>query len=156
MLVYRIVHKRYAESLFASGLEGRWNSEGKKVIYTAENVSLAYLKTFAHRKGLGYNKDFKIMIIEIPSDADIQEVESSQLPKNWRDFRNYEICQKLGNSWFDACEQLCLKVPSAVVPENKNLVINTFHRDFKKVKLIEVLNFEPDNRLEEIIKQYQS
>lgn len=155
MLVYRIVHKRYADSLFASGLEGRWNSEGKKVLYTAESISLAYLETLAHRKGLGFNKDFKIMVIKIPSNAEIQTVESSDLSKSWRDFRNYSDCQKIGNAWFDAYEKLCLKVPSAVVPENWNVVINTFHKDFKKVKLIDVLDFEPDDRLEQIIKQYK-
>ena len=155
MLVYRIVHKRYADSLFASCLEGRWNSEGKKVLYTAESISLAYLETLAHRKGLGFNKDFKIMVIRIPSNAEIQTVESSELSKSWRDFRNYSDCQKIGNAWFDADEKLCLKVPSAVVPENWNVVINTFHQDFKKVKLIDVLDFEPDDRLEQIIKQYK-
>jgi len=155
MLVYRIVHKRYADSLFASGLEGRWNSDGKKVLYTAESISLAYLETLAHRKGLGFNKDFKIMVIKIPSNAEIQTVESSDLSKSWRDFRNYYDCQKIGNAWFDADEKLCLKVPSAVVPENWNVVINTFHKDFKKVKLIDVLDFEPDDRLEQIIKQYK-
>lgn len=155
MLVYRIVHKRYSDSLFASGLEGRWNSEGKKVLYTAESISLAYLETLAHRKGLGFNKDFKIMVIKIPNNAEVQTVESSHLPKAWRDFRNYSDCQKIGNTWFDADEKLCLKVPSAVVPENWNVVINTFHRDFKKVKLIDVLDFEPDDRLEQIIKQYK-
>ena len=155
MLVYRIVHKRYADSLFASGLEGRWNSEGKKVLYTAESISLAYLETLAHRKGLGFNKDFKIMVIKIPSNAEIQTVESSELSKSWRDFRNYSDCQKIVNAWFDADEKLCLKVPSAVVPENWNVVINTFHQDFKKVKLIDVLDFEPDDRLEQIIKQYK-
>ena len=155
MLVYRIVHKRYADSLFASGLEGRWNSEGKKVLYTAESISLAYLETLAHRKGLGFNKDFKIMVIRIPSNAEIQTVESSELSKSWRDFRNYSDCQKIVNAWFDADEKLCLKVPSAVVPENWNVVINTFHQDFKKVKLIDVLDFEPDDRLEQIIKQYK-
>jgi len=155
MLVYRIVHKRYADSLFASGLEGRWNSDGKKVLYTAESISLAYLETLAHRKGLGFNKDFKIMVIKIPSNAEIQTVESAELSKSWRDFRNYSDCQKIGNAWFDDDENLCLKVPSAVVPENWNVVINTFHKDFKKVKLIDVLDFEPDDRLEQIIKQYK-
>ena len=155
MLVYRIVHKRYADSLFASGLEGRWNNKKKKVLYTAESISLAYLETLAHRKGLGFNKDFKIMVIRIPSNAEIQTVESSELSKSWRDFRNYSDCQKIGNAWFDADEKLCLKVPSAVVPENWNVVINTFHQDFKKVKLIDVLDFEPDDRLEQIIKQYK-
>lgn len=153
MLVYRIVHKKYANTLFASGLEGRWNSEGKKVLYTAESVSLAYLETLAHRKGLGFNKDFRIMVIEIPNQIEFQTVETSELSKNWRNFRNYSDCQKIGNDWFDADEKLCLKVPSAVVPENWNLVINTFHKDFKKVKLIDVLDFESDDRLEQIIKQ---
>ncbi|WP_028122680.1 RES family NAD+ phosphorylase [Epilithonimonas tenax] len=153
MLVYRIVHQRYAESLFASGLEGRWNSEGKKVLYTAESISLAYLETLAHRKGLGFNKDFKIMVIKIPDHTEFQAVESRDLSKNWRDFRNYSDCQKMGDAWFDADEKLCLKVPSAVVPENCNVVINTFHKDFKKVKLIDVFDFEPDDRLEQIIKQ---
>ena len=155
MLVYRIVHKRYSDSLFASGLEGRWNAEGKKVLYTAESISLAYLETLAHRKGLGFNKDFKIMVIKIPNNAEVQTVESSHLSKTWRDFRNYSDCQKIGNTWFDADEKLCLKVPSAVVPENWNVVINTFHSDFKKVKLIDVLDFQPDDRLEQIIKQYK-
>lgn len=155
MLVYRIVHKKYADTLFASGLEGRWNSEGKKVLYTSESVSLAYLETLAHRKGLGFNKDFRIMVIEIPNQLAFQTVETSKLSKNWRDFRNYSDCQKIGNAWFDADEKLCLKVPSAVVPENWNVVINTFNKDFKKVKLIDVLDFEPDDRLEQIIKQYK-
>ncbi|RYE25076.1 MAG: RES domain-containing protein [Sphingobacteriaceae bacterium] len=155
MLVYRIVHKKYADTLFASGIEGRWNAEGKKVLYTAESISLAYLETLAHRKGLGFNKDFRIMVIQVPDESQFQIVESTDLPKTWRDFRNYAECQKIGNQWFDAEEKLCLKVPSAVVPENWNVVINTFHQDFKKVKLIEVLDFNPDDRLEQIIKQYK-
>ena len=155
MLVYRIVHKKYADTLFASGVEGRWNAEGKKVLYTAESISLAYLETLAHRKGLGFNRDFRIMVIQVRDESQFQIVESTDLPKTWRDFRNYDECQKIGNQWFGAEEKLCLKVPSAVVPENWNIVINTFHQDFKKVKLIEVLNFNPDDRLEQIIKQYK-
>ena len=154
MLVYRIVHKKYADTLFASGYEGRWNSEGKKVLYTSENVSLAYLENMAHRKGLGFNSDFRIMVIKLPTVAKFHEIKSQQLPKNWRNFRNYEQCQLFGNDWFDKNEFLCMKVPSAVVVENHNIVINTFHKDFSKVKLIDILDFIPDERLEAIIKKY--
>lgn len=154
MLVYRIVHKKYADSLFASGLAGRWNTEGKKVLYTAENISLAYLETMHYRKGLGYNRDFRLMVIELPKNAFFQEIDSVALPKNWRDFRNYEVCQRVGDEWFDSAEHLCLRVPSAVVVQNYNVVINTLHVDYAGVKLIDILNFEPDDRLEEIIKAY--
>ncbi len=155
MLVYRIVHKKYSDSLFASGLEGRWNSEGKKVIYAAESISLAYLETMAYRKGFGFNFDFRIMVIKLPNNFSQTTVETLQLPSDWRDFRSYKECQAIGNIWFDEGIHLGLKVPSAVVPENYNMVINTYHKDFKKVKLIEVLNFIPDQRLEEIIKEYK-
>lgn len=154
MLVYRIVHKKYAHSLYAGGLEGRWNSGGKKVIYTAGNVSLAYLETLHHRRGLGFNNDFRIMVIYLPPVATFLDIASSQLPPGWRSFRNYEACQRMGDIWFDRAEHLCLRVPSAVVPENQNVVINTLHKDYKKVKLIETLNFTPDDRLEEVIKRH--
>lgn len=155
MLVYRLVHQKYSKTLFASGLEGRWNSFGKKVLYTAESVSLAYLETMYYRKGFGFNNDFKIMVIHLPTITDFLTIETSALPKNWRDFRNYEDCQKIGDHWFDDGQELALKVPSAVVPENYNVVINTLHPGFKKVKLIDVFGFYPDERLELILKKYK-
>lgn len=155
MLVYRIVHQKYAQTLFASGLEGRWNSEGKKVLYTAESVALAYLETMNYRKGFGFNNDFKIMVIQLPSAGNLLRIEADELPTNWRDFRNYEDCQKKGDQWFDALKDLAMRVPSAVVPENFNVVINTLHSEYKKVKIIEVLDFYPDERLELILKKYK-
>ena len=155
MLVYRIVHKKYSKTLFASGLEGRWNREGKKVLYTAESVSLAYLETMNYRKGFGFNNDFKIMVIQIPVNTNFLLVETSALPKNWRDFRNYSECQKIGDEWFENGLNLAIKVPSAVVPENYNVVINTLHQDYKNVKLLDVLQFYPDVRLEDMIKKYK-
>ncbi len=155
MLVYRIVHKKYSETLFASGLEGRWNSEGKKVLYTSESVALAYLENMTYRKGFGFNQDFRIMVIKLPQNARFQEIKTADLPNNWRDFRNFKECQRFGNLWFDDAEFLGLKVPSAVIPENNNVVINTSHKDFKKVKLIDTLDFVPDERLETIIKNHQ-
>lgn len=153
MLVYRIVHKKYAGTLCASGLAGRWNSEGKKVLYTSESISLAYLENMAQRRGFGFNTDFRIMVIDIPSQFLFHEIGLVDLPKNWRSFRNYDDCQEIGDNWFDKSEFLYMKVPSAVVMENCNIVINTFHPDYQEVKLLEVLDFYPDSRLEEIIKQ---
>lgn len=155
MLVYRIVHEKYSKALFASGLEGRWNSEGKKVLYTAESISLAYLETMNYRKGFGFNKDFKIMVIQLPTIADCFIVGSSNLSKNWRDFRNYQECQEVGDQWFDDAKGLAMKVPSAVVPENYNVVINTLHPGYKTIKLIDVFGFYPDERLELILKKYK-
>lgn len=64
MLVYRIVHKMFSNSLFASGIRGRWNSAGNKVIYTAESIPVAFLENMVRRQGVGFNDDFNIMFVE--------------------------------------------------------------------------------------------
>lgn len=154
MLVYRITHKMYSKELFASGLEGRWNGDGKKVIYAAGSVALAFLENMIRRQGVGFNSDFKTMIIEIPDDLKIQTIKAENLPTGWREFNDYSKCQPLGNEWFDKAEKPVLKVPSAVLPEEFNYVVNATHPDFRKIKLVETTELVPDERIENILKNY--
>jgi RES domain-containing protein len=154
MLIYRIVHKKYSDSLFASGMAGRWNSQGSKVVYCAESILLAFLENMIRRKGVGFNNDFKIMFIEVPSKTKITIINSNDLDEDWRDFDNYSKCQVSGDKWYNECKILLLKAPSAVLPESFNYVINTMHPDYKKVRLVEVTNLVPDKRIEEILKNY--
>ncbi len=154
MLVYRIAHKKYAQNLSVSGFSGRWNSEGNKVLYTSENISLALLENMIYRAGCGFNSDFKIMVIEVLSEK-IEQVDFKIVPKNWRKLDAYSELQAIGDFWYEQQNNLMLKVPSAILPENFNLIINTVHPDFKNVKLIEVLDYEPDERLESILKKYK-
>lgn len=154
MFIYRIVHKLYSKKLIASGIIGRWNNSGKKVIYAAESIPLAFLENMIRRQGVGFNDDFKIMILEIPHKQTITILDVSLLKKNWRDMNNYASCQTLGNAWFDAGKTLVLKVPSAVLPEDFNYVINATHADFKLVKIVAVTDLVPDKRIEDILKNY--
>ncbi|WHF52105.1 RES family NAD+ phosphorylase [Chryseobacterium gotjawalense] len=154
MLVFRIAHKKYAENLSVSGLSGRWNSNGKLVLYTSENISLALLENMVYRCGTGFNHDYKIMIIEISSKS-MEQIDAKKLPKNWRGTEFYSELQNRGDFWYDRRTTLMLKVPSSVLPENHNIIINTTHPDFKNVKLIDVLDYEPDERLEKILKKYK-
>lgn len=145
----------YSRELFASGLEGRWNAEGKKVIYTAASVALAFLENMIRRQGVGFNSDFKTMIIEIPSDLKFETIKAETLPRGWREFTDYSKCQHLGNEWFDRGENPVLKVPSAVLSEEFNYVISATHADFKKIKLLETTELVPDERIEQILKNYR-
>jgi RES domain-containing protein len=154
MLVYRIVHNIYSKNLFASGASGRWNSSGKKVIYSAESIPLAFLENMVRRQGVGFNHDFKIMIIEIPDKIAISEIDISKLETGWRDFNEYSKCQPLGDTWYNARETMVLKVPSAVLPESFNYVINTEHPDYALIKLIATTELIPDERIEDILKKY--
>jgi RES domain-containing protein len=88
------------------------------------------------------------MIIEIPDGPKIRTVKAENLAAGWREFTDYSKCQPLGNEWYDKGEKPVLKVPSAVLWEEWNYVINATHEDFKKVHLIETTDLVPDDRIE--------
>jgi len=154
MIVFRIGHKHYATSLTASGVNGRWATAGRPVLYCAENIPLAFLENMVRRQGVGFNHDFKITCIEIPDDLLISSIAEYDLDPDWRDPYDYSHCQPFGNRWFDDLRMPVLKVPSAVMPESSNYVINTLHPDFKQIKLIAVTELIPDARIEDILKKY--
>ena len=154
MLVFRIAHEKYANSLSVSGFAGRWNSAGKLVLYTTENVSLALLENMMYRVGTGFNNEYKIMVIYYPNE-NLEQIITSDLPEKWRDTQSYSELQEMGDHWYDEQKSLCLKVPSSIIPGNHNLIFNTTHPEFKNVKLVDVLPYEPDERIEKLLKKYK-
>ncbi|MCW3114024.1 MAG: hypothetical protein JWR18_2420, partial [Segetibacter sp.] len=109
MLVYRIAHKNYSDGLYASGIEGRWNSAGNKVVYFAESIPLAFVEIMVRRQGVGFNHDFKIMIVEV-QDLEITSVDFARLKKGWRQFNNYSYCQPMGDDWYNGGKPPLLKL----------------------------------------------
>ncbi len=155
MLVYRIARKKNSDHLFAPGFSGRWNSAGKKVLYCAESIPLAFLESMVRRQGVGFNHDYNIIIIEVPDQLAIKTASLTDLADGWRDFRDYSICQKIGNTWFDEFDAPVLKVPSAVVIECFNYVIHALHADYKLVNVVGVSELVPDARIDELLKTYR-
>jgi RES domain-containing protein len=148
MLVYRIALTRFA-TLSASGIEGRWNSSGIKVLYTASSRALACLENVVHRSGEGLNERFSTMIIDVPSTERIEKVTIKDLPENWQQFSMEHICRQIGDDWFYRQESLLLQVPSIIIPEEHNYLINTQHRNFRKIKLKQTAPFLFDPRIKQ-------
>ncbi|MGK6350851.1 RES family NAD+ phosphorylase [Parapedobacter sp. DT-150] len=153
MLLYRIAFKAFSQALFAPGIAGRWNSTGKKVIYTAESIPLAFLESMLRRQGSGFNRDFNTMTIEVPDGVSMTVIGPDELPNGWRSTRDYRICQQLGDRWYDGMVSPILKVPSAVLPDAANYILNTLHADFSKIKLLRVSDLIPDDRIESLLKK---
>lgn len=154
MLVYRITRRNFSKKLFASGAEGRWNSTGKKVIYATEAIALAFLENMVRRQGVGFNSDFKILVIEIPDDSLITIIFTNTLRAGWRGFKDYSACQHLGDEWYNQGVTLVLKVPSAVLPDSFNYVIHTEHNDYISKKHIVTTDLVPDERIDDLLKKY--
>ena len=134
MLLYRIIFSKYAEARYAPGFSGRWNREGERVLYTSNSPSLAMSETMAHRLGQGLlTSGFSLITFKVPDEIPMEEISPAQLPADWRLFTSYRISQPLGSAWYQKKESLFLKDPSAVVPAEYNVLINTSHPAFEKV-----------------------
>ncbi len=147
MIVFRIVHERWSKELTASGNEARWNSKGNFVIYTSASRALACLENIVHRSGEGNSQIFKTMVIEIPDQLKCEEIFLKILMKNWKERKNFIHTQHLGNEWIRANTSAVLKIPSSIIPMEYNYILNTAHKDFKKIKLRGVENFIFDSRV---------
>jgi len=147
MLVYRICLTKWSKTLTASGYPARWNSKGKYVLYTAGTTALACLENVVHRSGEGLNANFKLMTIEIPSNVKIKQLKTSELQKGWHKIESYADCQKIGDKWIAASKYAVLRVPSSIINNENNYLLNVNHKDMKLIKLKSIEDFEFDTRI---------
>ena len=147
MIVFRITLARYAETLAASGNPARWNPKDVKVIYTAASRSLACLENVVHRNSRGLQDRFRILAIQIPDELTITIISRKSLPTHWDAFSNMPITQAIGEQWVRNNKSAILKVPSVIIPEECNYILNPLHRDFEQVQVIGNEPFRFDVRL---------
>jgi RES domain-containing protein len=150
MEVFRISKIDYADKLTSSGSENRWNFRGQNVIYAGASRSLSTLELIVHRSSIIPKIDYKVMVISIADDSHlIKEIKITDLPIDWRKMSAYSELQKIGSEWYENQETLALKVPSAVILNEYNYVINTEHPDFSdnNIKLVRLEDYFWDKRL---------
>ena len=67
------------------------------------------------------------------------------MKKDWRD--NLEYTRWIGDQFVKTHESLILKVPSAIVHQEHNFLLDPLHPEFKKVKIINAELLQLDKRL---------
>ena len=147
MLVYRIALAKYSNQLIASGRAARWNPNDVEMIYTASSRSLACLENVVHRDRFGLSMVFNILTIECPDYIKIKTIRLKDLPANWIDFDQMKITQGIGEKWTKDSESAILQVPSSIVSEEINYLINPKHPDFKLIKIVKTQPFVFDTRI---------
>ncbi len=149
MNVFRIAHKKWSENLIASGYAARWNSNGFFVIYAVENSSLACLENLVHRNGFGLDNYYCLLTITIPNTIIKTKFHEKDLPNGWNENNEngHLICRKIGDDWLRSHRSCVLLVPSAIITNEKNILINPNHKDFAKIKLQLSQPFSFDKRL---------
>lgn len=144
---WRIVKERYAGTAFtgegARLYGGRWNSPGVPMIYTAQSQSLAILEMLVHLESPDILKAYVFFETEINIPL-ITRVDLSLLSQNWKDDPAPPQLQTIGDSWAASLDSVVLSVPSVLVPEERNFLLNPNHPDFSKLKIAGPTAFQFD------------
>lgn len=148
MEVFKICSEKYSHSLNASGASNRWNKKEEFVIYTGSSRSLSTLETVFHRAAINISRPYKILTIAIKDNTFIKEILIQDLPNNWMTIEAYIELQEIGSKWYNSVESLVLKVPSSIIPQEYNYIINTKHPLFTtNIILQSAEDFAWDKRL---------
>jgi len=128
---------------------GRWNSEGRAAIYSSATLSLAVLEYLVHLEPSEIPSDLVTLKIEIPDEPGVGAVADPARfdDRDWRMTPAPPWQAELGDAWLEDGTFLWLAVPSAVVPEERNILVNPAHRKFGKVRVRSERPFPFDLRL---------
>lgn len=148
MIVYRISNSRYSDDISGTGAKlhgARWNSVAVPMLYTAEHISLAVLEMLVNTHFNDYSIALDLVYIQLPDAIPITEIKLVKLKDNWQEDVAYT--RYIGDEFIKQNNAPLLKVPSAIIKEEHNFLVNPLHTDFKKIKIQKSISFWPDKRL---------
>jgi len=150
MIVFRLSKAKFANDLSGKGAErsgGRWNSKGTALVYTSASRALCTTEIAVHTPLGNLPVDYQLISIEIPYEINIQELAAEVLPVDWKSIPPANGSRKAGDKFVSEGISAVLKVPSVVVQDEFNYLINPAHADSWKITIKSIEPFNFDERL---------
>jgi RES domain-containing protein len=136
---------------------GRWNSIGMHAVYAALTPATAVLESIVHLGQLFNPIDRYLIAIEIPdeiwNDDKTGVIRAKRLPKHWEAIPHHQATMLYGDRWIKTGKQLGMIVPSAVLEEESNIILNPRHPSMKRLKIRKSRPFVFDPRLASPLKK---
>ena len=148
-ILWRIARRAYALDKLGLGAReagGRWNRTGTAVIYAGCTVGIAALEKFVHLAGV-IPADLVLVRVTLPDGTSSEAPSAAELPPGWDALYPGPASMEFGTQWAQEKRSLILYVPSAIVPEETNGVINPAHSEFATVRMEIEREFHYDSRM---------
>ncbi len=149
MRLFRICKERFsATALSGEGARlysGRWNEAGVAMVYCASSRALAAIEFFVHLDPSVAPEDLVMVEVDCPGEMAVEEVSVGDLPARWR--ADEEQTAAIGSEWVRSGRTALLRVPSAVVEGEWNVLLNSAHAEFGRVRVVAQRAFRFDERM---------
>lgn len=155
MEVFRIAHQRFAKLDGIGGVyhNGRWHHAGQPIIYSAGSRSLSMLERYIHEEGAGTLPQLVMLSIFIPDETHVDNISVADLKHDW--YSNDDTVQiytrQIGDEWLSSQRTSVLKVPSAIVPQEYNYLINPLLIERDQIKIIDKRAYNYEQRYTQLI-----
>lgn len=147
MLLWRIGNKPTLDGRGGLVASARWHTEGRAVVYSAESPAGALVEALVHLElnPARFPKSYRLLKAEAPDDLSIRAITGADLPRNWT--TDQIATRTVGDEWLASGSTAMLRVPSAIVPETFNVLLNPEHRDAARVQILWHEEYPWDTRL---------
>lgn len=144
-IVWRLASGRYSplDGEGARRAGGRWNSSGYAAVYTSESLALCLAESLVHIPG-PLPRTYLRFKIYSPDDA-IETLNITSMENRWED--NLLYTRSVGDEWLISRRSLALAVPSVVLPESTNVILNPLHPRSTELRITDERPFRFDARL---------
>ncbi|MGA3226526.1 MAG: RES family NAD+ phosphorylase [Acidobacteriaceae bacterium] len=135
MILWRVSNYATLDGVGGLYVSGRWHTKGHPVVYCTLNPATALLEILVHMEIDAEDRPerFQMLKIEGPDTLSVEEIKPGALPSNW--IEDLAFTQNLGDGWLSEAGSLLLKVPSVLVPETWNVLVNPRHAEASLLKV---------------------
>jgi RES domain-containing protein len=144
--LYRAAYGPGLDGIGGTFADGRWHTRGARVVYFGASAGIVVLERLAHTDPDLLPTDLRLACFEFPTAISaINAGEISALPENW--VQNGKATRRIGAQWRSEGASPLLAVPSVILPEESNYVLNAQHPEAKSLQLVRERSFTFDVRL---------
>jgi RES domain-containing protein len=129
---------------------GRWNHTGTSIVYTSGSLSLAALELFVHVDSDIIPDGLIAIPADLPEGLKVETLDIARLPKDWRSYPGPDGLKDIATTWVMRSSTAVLAVPSAVIPSERNYLLNPRHPDFRRIRIHDGTPFRFDPRIVEV------
>ncbi|HWZ33755.1 MAG TPA: RES family NAD+ phosphorylase [Bryobacteraceae bacterium] len=149
MRIWRLSLARFADQAFTGRgslkSAARWHPIGTTLVYTSGSLALAALEFFVNWSRRSAPEPLVAIPADTAPDVSVLELEHRRLPSGWRAQPVHPATQQIGAAWIKSGASAILSVPSVIIPQERNCLLNPTHGDFKKIRIgkPEPFSFDP-------------
>jgi RES domain-containing protein len=147
MFLWRISNHATMDGRGGLLASARWHTQGRAIVYLAETPAGALVEHLVHLEldPARLPKSYRLLKIDAPDDLTVATVTASDLPSNW--IHDQAASRTTGDRWLACGSNVLLRVPSAVLPETFNMLLNPKHGDASRIRILWNTDYPSDARL---------